>query len=184
MIVAIGGRPQSGKSKLAGHLAVALDGVLLDLAQLRTALFPTALTASREQAARLYEWLLQAAVWNLHQRPAAPVVLDAHPLTHARDVRALRHLAAGIGHRLHVIECVRAAHQADHEPPGDTHSAVLDPKIVVDTRKPLADCITEILHDLARSPATERVSHVPPFPAAEPIRHGSHLPLLATRRTE
>lgn len=88
MIIAIGGRPRTGKSKLAKHLAVALDGVLLDLAQLRNVLFPTALTASREQAARLYEWLLQAAVWNLHQRPAAPVVLDAHPLTHARDVCA------------------------------------------------------------------------------------------------
>ncbi|MET9431701.1 AAA family ATPase [Streptomyces sp. NPDC003036] len=114
MIVAIAGRSQMGKSKLAKHLALALDGVLLDLAQLRNVLFPTALTASREQAARLYEWLLQAAVWNLHQRPAAPVVLDAHPLTHARDVRALRHLAAGIGHPLHVIECVRSATRAGH----------------------------------------------------------------------
>ncbi|MET9840023.1 hypothetical protein ABZZ01_19855 [Streptomyces virginiae] len=184
MIVAIGGRPQTGKSKLGRHLAVALDGVLLDLAQLRTVLFPAALTTSREQAARLYEWLLQAAVWNLHQRPAAPVVLDAHPLTHARDVRALRHLANSLGHRLDVIECVRTATRADHDSLGDTQSRVLDPKIVVDTRQPMADCVAQILHELARSPGTEPVSHVPPFPDAEPVSHGSHLPLLATLRSE
>ncbi|GAA3388812.1 hypothetical protein [Streptomyces roseoviridis] len=79
MIVAIGGRPRTEKSKLAEHLAVALDGVLL--AELRTVLFPTALTASREQASRLYEWLLQAAVWNLHQHPVA---LWSSTLTHSR----------------------------------------------------------------------------------------------------
>ncbi|MET9374076.1 AAA family ATPase [Streptomyces sp. NPDC002992] len=184
MIVAIGGRPQTGKSKLAKHLALALDGVLLDLAQLRHVLFPTALTASREQAARLYEWLLQAAVWNLHQRPAAPVVLDAHPLTHARDVRALRHLAAGIGHPLHVIECVRSATRAGHNSFEDSQNGLLDPKIVVDTHQPMADCMAELLHELALASGTERASYTPPFPAAETVSHGRQAPLLATRRTE
>lgn len=109
MIVAIGGRSRTGKSELARHLTIVTGGVLLGLAQLRTVLFPTSRTTSHEQAACFYEWLLQAAVRNLHQRLTSPVVLDAHPLTRARDERVLRHLVGGIGHRLHVIECVRTA---------------------------------------------------------------------------
>ncbi|GHG12104.1 hypothetical protein GCM10017667_51780 [Streptomyces filamentosus] len=187
MIVAVGGRPRTGKSELARHLAIVIGGVLLDLAQLRTVMFPTSRTTSHEQAARLYEWLLQAAVWNLHQRPTSPVVLDAHPLTRARDVRALRHLAGGIGHRLHVIECVRTApvsedpaqkaHQDAEGPPGDAGSAgsVLAPKIVVDTQQPMAECITEILHALAGSPGTERFPHAPhPYASEPPTAHSCH----------
>lgn len=188
MIVAIGGRPRTGKSELARHLAIVIGGVLLVLAQLRTVLFPASRTTSHEHAARLYEWLLQAAVWNLHQRPTSPVVLDAHPLTRARDARGLRHLAGGIGHRLHIIECVRTppmsedppgqkAHQDAEGLPGDARSvgSILAPKIVVDTQQPMAECIAEILHALAGSPGTERFPHAPPPYASEPpTAHSCH----------
>ncbi|MFE9802978.1 AAA family ATPase [Streptomyces goshikiensis] len=172
MIVALGGRPRTGKTALARALAQAIPGILLDKAELRRVLFPKLATTSPEQNDRLNEWLLQAAVWHLETIPGSVVVLDGRPLTRLRDVEALRRFAYGIGHALHIVECVcpidvsvaradaRAAASQDRDPIADLSQEAADPipepKIVVDTLLPPARCLGVAIEGITRQSTSGR----------------------------
>ncbi|MFF2013815.1 AAA family ATPase [Streptomyces sp. NPDC058195] len=161
MIVALGGRPLTGKTTLARMLANAMPGILLDRVALQRALFPELATASPELNDRLYEWLLQAAAWQLDSQPGAVIVLDGRPLTRRRDVLSLRRFAAGIGHPLHIVECVcpdvvaaqRAEQANDHEAPvggrDELAELIPEPKIAVDTSLPTDHCLEFVLGEIA-----------------------------------
>ncbi|MGW1107395.1 AAA family ATPase [Streptomyces sp. NPDC002540] len=173
MIVAVGGRPLTGKTTLAQALAEAIPGVLLDKAALRRVLFPELVTASPELNDRLYEWLLQAAAWQLDREPGTVIVLDGRPLTRIRDVLSLRRFAAGIGHALHVVECVcpdtvavqrgkradgREALAGQLDEPAEP---IPEPKIVVDTLLSPAHCLRLALNKITAG----KVSGCPDSPA-------------------
>ncbi|MEU2769382.1 MULTISPECIES: AAA family ATPase [Streptomyces] len=159
MIVAVGGRPFTGKSTLARALADALSGVLLDTTTVRKALFPTVVEAPPEVTDWLYEGLLKAASWTLDMTPGAIIVLDGRPLTRNRDVQALQRFAAHLGHTLQLIECVcpadlvaersrSAATEAGGlpaEPVDNGTDPVPEPKVVVDTSHPLERCVSVAL---------------------------------------
>ncbi|MGZ2358473.1 ATP-binding protein [Streptomyces sp. 372A] len=161
MIVALGGRPLTGKSTLARALAKALPGVLLDTASLQKVLFPNLVAASPELNDWLYEGVLKAASWNLDTAPEAVIVLDGRPLTRSRDVLSLRRFASSLGHMLHIVECVcpddvasaRATSAAIGVPGSSLHGPkdastdpIPDPKVVVDTCQPLEQCISTALN--------------------------------------
>jgi predicted kinase len=177
MIVALGGRPLTGKTTLAQALAEAIPGVLLDKAALRRVLFPELVTASPELNDRLYEWLLQAAAWQLDREPGTVIVLDGRPLSRIRDVLSLHRFAAGIGHALHIIECVcpdtvaaQRGKQADgcEAPAGrldEPAEPIPEPKIVVDTLLPPEHCLRLALNRITEGkvsgcPETEEGSRL------------------------
>jgi predicted kinase len=167
MIVALGGHPLTGKSTLARALADAMSGALLDVVALRRVLFPGLVTASPELNDRLYEWLLQAAVWQLDRDPGAVIVLDGRPLTRTRDVLALRRFADGIGHSLHIIECTcpdTVAAQHGKEAVGrealagqrdESAELIPEPKIIVDTLFPLEHCLQFVLNRISAAAEEE-----------------------------
>ncbi|MCX4826152.1 ATP-binding protein [Streptomyces sp. NBC_01142] len=183
MLVALGGRPFTGKSTLARALAEAIPGVLLDKAALRKVLFPERVVVSPELNDRLYEWLLQAASWHLDTTPGAVIVLDGRPLTQARDVWSLRRFASNLGHALQIVECVcpekvalERANAGPAEAPGvqappadlrgESADPIPDPKIVVDTRLPVEQCVStaldRVVHQPCGGPEPDRVRSMHP----------------------
>ncbi|MEU5239771.1 hypothetical protein ACH4UR_25040 [Streptomyces lydicus] len=150
-------------------MAKALPGVLLDKAELRRVLFPRLVKASPEQNDRLYEFLLQAAVWHLDGSPGAVVVLDGRPLTRLVDVLSLRRFATALGQTLQIIECFRSddsvvrgveggendcgssSQQSAHF--GERSETIQGPKIMVDTRQPPSQCLDLVLDVLASAEA-------------------------------
>ncbi|MFE5097413.1 AAA family ATPase [Streptomyces sp. NPDC056638] len=166
MIVALGGRPLTGKTTLARALAEAMPGILLDKVALQRVLFLDLATASPELNDRLYEWLLQAAAWQLDSQPGSVIVLDGRPLTRRRDVLSLRRFAAGIGHALHVVECVcpdTVAAQRGEQTDGyealagrldEPSELIRGPKIVVDTLLPPEHCLKLALSKIAEDKAS------------------------------
>ncbi|MER6116093.1 AAA family ATPase [Streptomyces sp. NPDC001743] len=172
MIVALGGRPFTGKTTLARALAEALPGVLLDTAALRKVLFPNLVSAPPELNDWLYEGVLKAASWNLDTAPGTVIVLDGRPLTRNRDVLSLRRFASSLGHVLHIVECVcpdevasvraRSAAAGAPDPLPRSKDAGTDPipepKVVVDTRQPLERCVSTALHAVSTSPGSEVAS--------------------------
>lgn len=170
MIVALGGRPWTGKTTLAKALATAMSGVLLDKAALQRVLFPRRAPASPEQSDRVYEFLLQAAVWHLETTPKGVVVLDGRPLTRTREVLALRRFACGVDQPLRIIECIcpdevavdraRANLASSTEPLTVVNEVpaepIPDPKIVIDTSLPVDHCLASALEYLSRAPTSRR----------------------------
>ncbi|WP_327740510.1 ATP-binding protein (plasmid) [Streptomyces nojiriensis] len=162
MIVALGGRPLTGKSTLARALAeVVPRGVLLGTADLRRVLFPTLGDMPAELADWLYEGVLKAASWTLDTAPRTVIVLDGRPLTRSRDVQSLHRFASSLGHTLCIVECVcpddvalaRAAGVARVQ--GSlTYSQGTDPipepTVVVDTCRPLEQCVAAVVDAVPR----------------------------------
>ncbi|KUO04797.1 AAA family ATPase [Streptomyces caeruleatus] len=199
MIVAVGGRPWTGKTTLAKALAKAMSGVLLDKAALQKVLFPRPAPASPEQNDRLYEFLLQAAVWHLETTPGDVVVLDGRPLTRIREVLALRRFASGVDQPLRIIECVcpdevavdRArASPTSTEPLAVANEApaepIPDPKIVIDTSLPADQCLASALQHLSRAPTgCGTPQTVSPVQASRSGTRGTSEPLeqLAAKRS-
>ena len=165
MIVAVGGRPSTGKSTLARALADALSGVLLGTTTVRKAFFPRVVETSPEVTDWLYEGLLKAASWTLDTTPGAIIVLDGRPLTRERDVLGLQRFAAHVGHELQLIECVcpvdlaaersrSAATEAGGLPAGTSDNGtdpIPEPKVVVDASQPLARCVSVALNGVGHT---------------------------------
>ncbi|MFJ6017477.1 hypothetical protein [Streptomyces sp. NPDC092952] len=167
MIVALGGRPLTGKTTLAQALADARHGALLDVVALRRALFLELVTVSPELHNQLYEWLLQAAMWQLEREPGTVIVLDGRPLTRVRDVLSLRRFTDGIGHALHIIECVcpdtvaaqrgrgTDSYEAWDGKRDDSAERIPEPKIFVDTLRPLDSCLRFVLDRISTAAEEE-----------------------------
>jgi adenylylsulfate kinase len=107
MLIAMAGLPGTGKSTIAARLADALGGVVLSKDVVRAALFPPpALDYSREQDDVAMAAVYAAAGYILRTSPGRAVVLDGRTFTRAYQIRDLLALAADLGERPRVIECV------------------------------------------------------------------------------
>lgn len=179
MIVAVGGRPRTGKTTLAKALATVMSGVLLDMAALQRVLFPRLVPASPERSDRAHEFLLQAAVWNLEGAPEGVVVLDGKPLTRPREAFALRRFASGLDQPLRIIECVcpdgLAVDRARTTLACTDQFAVLnkvatervpDPRTVIDTSLPVDQRLARVLECLGPAPVGRRAPRAPSRPQA------------------
>jgi dephospho-CoA kinase len=117
MLIVMAGLPGTGKSTLAGALAQALPGLMLDKDQARLALFPPeAIVYSSQQDDLVVHILLLLAAYYLDQDPRRWLILDGRPFIRQYQVQQVLDFAsAKTGHLglcagqeipLHFIECV------------------------------------------------------------------------------
>ncbi|MGH4012187.1 MAG: AAA family ATPase [Pseudonocardiaceae bacterium] len=162
MIVAMAGLPGAGKSTLAGALATQLDAVVLDKDRIRAGLFPPShVDYTPDQNDFCVDVMYRTTAWLLRRSGASVVILDGCTYTRANQITILRQMATELGEPLRVIECIcddqlaleRIAGEADHpaanrdtalyrELKAAAH-AITGPKLVVDTGRPIAACISD-----------------------------------------
>ena len=161
MMVIVAGLPATGKSTLARALAASLDAVVLDKDAIRAALFPEAcIEYSAEQDDFCQNVMLDTAAYLLRRRPSLIVFLDGRTFSRAYQRENAQAAAARLGVPAAVVECVCAeqtalarlerdlaagTHPARNRTPElyrrlrDTFEPIPDPKLVVDTGRPLDD---------------------------------------------
>jgi adenylylsulfate kinase len=107
VLIAMAGLPGSGKSTLAACLERERGAVVLGKDQVRAALFPApVLDYSAAQDDITMAAIYQAAAAILQADPRRAVVIDGRTFLRPGQVRPLLDLAAAVGQRLLVIECV------------------------------------------------------------------------------
>jgi adenylylsulfate kinase len=120
MLIAMAGLPGTGKSTLAGRLAEALGGVVLDKDQVRAALFPPAVRDySAWQDDLCMAALYSAAGCILRTFPRRAVVIDGRTFLRDRQVRDLLAVAAPLNEVPRFIACVCADEVAQGRLEGD-----------------------------------------------------------------
>src|SRR5688500_3820286 len=109
MLIAMAGLPGTGKSTLAARLAGELGGAVLGKDAVRAALFPPPLLDySAGQNDLCMDAIYRAAALALKADPRRVVVLDGRTFLRAYQLRDLLALAAAVGQKPRVIECVCA----------------------------------------------------------------------------
>src|SRR5262245_39194107 len=107
MLIAMAGLPGSGKSTLAGCLAGELGAVVLGKDDVRAVLFPPrVLDYSAVQDEIAVAAIYQAAAAILRANPEQAVILDGRTFLRPGQLQPLLDLAASLGERPFVIECV------------------------------------------------------------------------------
>jgi predicted kinase len=164
MLIAMAGLPASGKSTLAAHLARELAGVVLSKDQVRAALFPPpVLDYSSAEDELTIEAIFHAARYIHRTFPQHPVFLDGRTFLRSKQIEDLCALAASLGEKPRIIECVCADEVArqrlEHDLASRQHPAknrtfalylsvkaqaepITVPHLVVDTgTTPLDECV-------------------------------------------
>ncbi len=167
MIILMAGLPGTGKSTLAEALAVELSGTVLSKDKIRHAIFaPRHVEYSTEQDDFCMELMLQAAAYILKKDADRFVFLDGRTFSRRCQVERVIDFANGLGQAWRILECVcseetaktRLSNPLDHPAQNRDLSLyrevkrrfeeITAPKMIVDTGKPLADCIAAILEFL------------------------------------
>ena len=170
MLIVMAGLPGTGKSTLARALAGPLRAVVLDKDRIRPALFPQELIEySREQDDFVMRVMLQTAGYVLERHPARNIILDGRTFSQRYQREEVRAFAAGREIPCRVVECVcpvevaeaRLQNDSDHPAANRTvglhrqvrarFQPIEGPKIVVDTERPLAECVARCLEQLGRA---------------------------------
>ena len=159
MIVMMAGLPGTGKSTLARALAERVNGTVLDKDKIRPALFPLAdIEFSTEQDDFCMEVMLQTAGYLLRKDPARYVFLDGRPFSRRSQLERVIEYSKGLDQHWRIIECVCSEETARTRIESQEHPAanrdfalylrvkarfeeIRFPKIVVDTERPLGDCV-------------------------------------------
>ena len=171
MIVAMAGLPGVGKSTVARALTTPLGAVVLDKDHIRAGLFPPSqVDYSREQGDFCLDVMYRTAGWILSRDPSVVVILDGCTYTHAYRISTLRRVVADLGAACRLIECVCAEEIAlariDDDRTAGRHpaanrdatlyhqaraaaQALTGPRLVVDTGRPVRDCVADCLIYLA-----------------------------------
>ena len=115
MLIALAGLPGTGKSTLAGLLAVELPGVVLDKDRVRACLFPPEdIAYSAEQDDFVMDVVYRVADHLFRRDCGRHVLIDGGTFSkHEQETELLR-WAGQIGVPLKVIECVCADEVAEH----------------------------------------------------------------------
>lgn len=188
MIVQLAGLPGTGKSSLAAELVHRLDAtaLLLDKDRVRHALFgPQHTLHTREQDDFCVITMFRTAAWHLRHTPGAVVILDGRTCSRAYQVTQVHRFATRARQPLRLIECICADTIIEQRLRADvahgTHPAtnrdvdlyqrmqagadpIPEPKLCLDTAKPLPECADRALaylhHPLHTDPV--RVTTRPP----------------------
>jgi len=163
MIILMAGLPGTGKSMLAGQLALRTSGRVLSKDAFRHALYaPDEIEYSTRQDDFCQELMLQTAGYLLAQDPAKKIFIDGRPFSRRYQIENVLAAAASLHQTWRILECVcseesvRKRLQADADrgdhPAGNRGYAlysevkarfeqILHPKTVIDTDQPLDICI-------------------------------------------
>jgi predicted kinase len=169
MIVQLVGLPGTGKSSLAAELVHRLDGsaLLLDKDRVRHALFgPRHTIYTREQDDFCVIIMFRTAAWHLRHTPSSVVIFDGRTYSRAYQVTQVRRFAARARQPLRLIECIcadtiieqrlgaditRSRHLATNRDIDlyrrlkASADPIPEPKLCLDTAKPLPECADRAL---------------------------------------
>lgn len=167
MIVLLAGLPGTGKSALARALAERLDGAILSKDEIRDALFaPPEVEYSTAQDDFVLHLMLEAAAWILQKDPARIVFLDGRTFSRRYQIEAVLKAADNLNQPWRILECVCSDDTARsrlgaqlssgcHPAGNRTFGLYLEvkarfepitlPKTVIDTDRPLEDCVPKAL---------------------------------------
>jgi adenylylsulfate kinase len=171
VLVAMAGLPGSGKSTLAACLERELGAVVLCKDRVRAALFPPrVLDYSAVQDETTMAAVYQAAAAILRADPGRAVVIDGRTFLRPGQLQPLLALAASLGERPRIIECVcddevagerlgRDAAEARHPAANRTFALYRSlkaaaepipvPHLILDTsRMPLDECVRRCIEYL------------------------------------
>ncbi len=172
MIVVMTGLPGTGKSAIAEAVCERIGGTVLSKDVVRSALFPKPFVEySTEQDDFCIDIMLRVAEWLLIRHPALLVFLDGRTFSRNYQIRAVKDAAARLRTPCRVIECVcreeTARKRLDLDVAAGTHparnrtfalyqdvrahfEAVPEPKFVIDTDRPVEDCVHEAMEWLTQ----------------------------------
>jgi predicted kinase len=167
MIVLMAGLPGTGKSTLAQALADRLSGSVLSKDEIRHALFsPRDIEYSRPQDDFVMGIMLEAAEWIVRRDPNRRVFLDGRTFSQRYQLDQVLQACEKLRQPWRILECVcseATAHEriatqsrAGEHPAGNRDFALYLqvkarfqviplPKTVIDTDRPLEDCVRQAL---------------------------------------
>jgi adenylylsulfate kinase len=182
MIVLMAGLPGSGKSTLARALAERTFGRVLSKDEIRHAIFlPSEIEYSSRQDDYCLQIMMETAGYLLGRDRGRVIFLDGRPFSRRYQIENVLGAAESLGQPWRILECVcseetarmRLAADADIHPAGNRDfqlylevkarfEAISHPKIVIDTERPLEDCVHEALATL-RPGGVSATREIPPF---------------------
>lgn len=167
MIVLLAGLPGTGKSTLAHALAEDLHGAILSKDAIRHALFaPPDVEYSTAQDDFVLQIMLKAAAWIVRKDPARIVLLDGRTFSGRYQIDFVLNAAQELHQPWRILECIcsdetararleEQSNAGDHPAGNRNFNLYLEfkarfepitlPKTVIDTDRPLEDCLQKAL---------------------------------------
>jgi len=167
MIVLMAGLPGTGKSTLARELAQQMKGRVLSKDEFRHSLFkPEEIEYSARQDDFCLQLMLETAGYLLSRDPVKVILLDGRPFSRRYQIENVIAAASSLHQPWRILECVcseetvRRRLEADanggSHPAGNRDvqlyfevkarfEAILHPKTVIDTDRPLATSVQQAL---------------------------------------
>jgi len=161
------GLPGTGKSTLARELAARTSGRVLNKDEIRHAIFlPEEIEYSTRQDDCCLQVMLETGRYLLARNPARAIFLDGRPFSRRYQIDNVIAAADSLQQPWHILECVCSEETARHRLAGDLNGgghpagnrdfqlylevkarfeAIVHPKIVIDTERPLEICVQQAL---------------------------------------
>jgi prolyl-tRNA editing enzyme YbaK/EbsC (Cys-tRNA(Pro) deacylase)/predicted kinase len=180
IMITMAGLPASGKSVLAREISRALPAVILDKDEIRASLFPPEeIEYSLRQDDFCFDILLQVAGFLLEK--GRDVILDGRPFAHRYQMDKVVNFANQVHVPLKVIECTCSdasfRRRLEQDVSLGTHLAanrsfsmflemrakadpLVVPRQVIDTDRPLAECVARAIDYLQTPPLSSSAQRV------------------------
>jgi adenylylsulfate kinase len=167
MIVMMAGLPGTGKTTLALELARRTSGRVLSKDEFRHALFaPDEIEYSTHQDDFCQELMLQTAAYLVAREPSRIILLDGRPFSRRYQIENVLVTATSLHQSWRILECVASEETIQQRlssdlgtrehPAGNRNfamylevrarfEAIKFPKAVIDTTRPVEECIAQAL---------------------------------------